>query len=96
MSVKYTAYEIKYIFIVNFHFPIRSLYISIPEQIDTVEAFAFAKFSVPKPLIINNELFAFPRSITSNYHVPANIVVIREHAFEGCNLSKVELTASHW
>ena len=66
-------------------------YMSIPEKIDTIESGAFAKFSVPKPLIINNEIFSFPRSFSSTYHIPANIVAIREHSFEGCNLSKVEI-----
>jgi len=64
-------------------------YISVPEKIDTIEFGAFSKFSVPKPLIINDELFAFPRSFTSTYHIPANIVAIQDHAFEGCYLSKV-------
>lgn len=66
-------------------------YISVPEKIDTIEGGALAKFSVPMPLIINNELFAFPRSFTSNYRIPANVVAVREHAFDGCNLSKVEI-----
>lgn len=66
-------------------------FISIPEKIDSIGFEAFAKFHVDRPLTINNELFAFPKAYTASYQIPKDIVAIREHAFDGCNISGVAI-----
>ena len=64
-------------------------YISIPEKIDSVGDGAFSKFRINKPLIINNELLAFPQAYSSSYSIPENVVAIGDHVFNDCSLSAI-------